>query len=191
MSKIVLTLILIGALSVAACGRRLHLLFRKKWHVMIMPPYEHGRGVTIYLGRYVKGGPISNRRIVGYNGAEVTFRYKDNGATTAGSQPGKKTLTLSAPEFIERVSQHVPPAYMHAARYYGIFSYGKRALLTHACELLGRLRPEEPDDLTWQNVCARAGGQHPERCPVCGKMLIIYRCFTRDAILSFSHCGGP
>ena len=39
-------------------------LGRKKWNVRICEKYPHGSGVLTYLARYLKGGPISNSRII-------------------------------------------------------------------------------------------------------------------------------
>ena len=45
----------------------LNKLGRKKWNARVMDKYSHGRGVVSYLARYVRGGPISNSRIVSVN----------------------------------------------------------------------------------------------------------------------------
>src|SRR3972149_5830467 len=39
-------------------------LGRVKWNVHIRERYGHGKGVLSYLGRYIRGGPISNKRIL-------------------------------------------------------------------------------------------------------------------------------
>src|SRR5207245_9260242 len=48
---------------------------RRKWNVRITERYKHGRGVAVYLARYVRGGPIKDHRFVAFDGARVTFRY--------------------------------------------------------------------------------------------------------------------
>ena len=42
----------------------LNKLGRKPWNVKILDRYDHGRGVLKYLARYVRGGPISNHRLL-------------------------------------------------------------------------------------------------------------------------------
>jgi len=162
----------------------LNKLGRKKWHVMIQPPYRHGRGVVRYLGRYMRGGAVSDRRIR-YEGEAVTLRYKDNEM----DPPKKKTMVFEPHEFIRRVLLHVPPPGVHTMRAWGLFAHGKSEALNRARELRGQLLVERPDEETpsaelragWQEVCARAGNWHPERCPVCGKVLVTGPVFRRGA----------
>ena len=44
-----------------------------KWNVRVCSRYAHGRGVSLYLARYVKGGPYRNTQIVRASHAEVCF----------------------------------------------------------------------------------------------------------------------
>ena len=46
-----------------------------KWNVRVCSRYAHGRGVSLYLARYVKGGPYRNTQIVRASHAEVCFAY--------------------------------------------------------------------------------------------------------------------
>jgi hypothetical protein len=48
-------------------------LGRKKWNVKICEKYLHGNGVLTYLARYLRGGPIGNRRIIKIEDSEVTY----------------------------------------------------------------------------------------------------------------------
>ena len=34
-------------------------------------------------------------------------------------------------------------------------------------------KSEEPEFLDWQKICEAQGDRHPERCPVCGKRLVV------------------
>ena len=132
----------------------------KKWHVQIMPRYAHGRGVVFYLARYVRGGPIGEQRILGYDGRELRLLDKHG-----------RPFTLDAGEFLQRFLTHVPPAGMHVVRVFGLFHHAKRALLNRARALKGQLPFEETREPTWTELCA---GRFPEplRCPVCGRPLI-------------------
>lgn len=53
----------------------LNKLGRRRWHADIEPAYEHANGVFKYVGRYIRRGPISEKRIVGYDGDTVTIAY--------------------------------------------------------------------------------------------------------------------
>lgn len=151
------------------CINLFNRLGRKKWHVMIMPPYEHGRGVIRYLGRYVKGGPVSDRRILKYDGNTVILKYKNNRSTSPSKS---ERLNLSAQDFIARTAEHVPPPGIHTVRAYGLFAHSMRKLLNRARAVLGQLPVQSTQTLSWQQACSTAGDWHPERCPVCGKILI-------------------
>lgn len=70
---------------------------KKDWNVRLQERYAHGRGVMVCLSRYVKGGPISDRRIVQADEAQTRFRYKDH-------RDGKtKVMAVSTAHFMERV----------------------------------------------------------------------------------------
>ncbi len=47
---------------------------RQRWNIRIAARYPHGRGVAMYLARYVRGGPIKDHRLVSFEGQQVTFR---------------------------------------------------------------------------------------------------------------------
>lgn len=82
--------------------------------------YAHGQGVTKYLARYVKGGPIADRRLCRVGSETVTFRYQDH----RDGQP--KRLTLSVGDFMGRVLWHLPEPHQHLVRTAGL--YANRAL---------------------------------------------------------------
>lgn len=56
-----------------------------KWNVNFRERYKDGRGVAIYLARYLRGGPISNSRVISCDDNEVTFNYRVNGESKKNS----------------------------------------------------------------------------------------------------------
>ena len=147
----------------------LNRLGRKKWHVKVMPPYRHGRGVVRYLGRYLKGGPISDRRLSRPDADTIRLRYKDN----LSNPPKRGTVDLTAGEFVRRFLDHVPEPGQHLVRRYGLFAPSKRAELDAARAQLGQLPvAEELEDLAWQELCVSMSRFDPTRCPVCGAALV-------------------
>jgi len=153
-------------LSPQQCLNLFNKLGRSKWHVMIMPPYRHGRGVVQYLGWYVRGGPVSNRRVTADGEDAIQLRYKD---------PTRKHtlyMKLTIPEFLSRLIRHIPEPGVHLNRAFGLFAPGQRAALDAARALLGQLPVTDEEQLTWKVACAQAGPEHPELCPVCGRPLI-------------------
>ena len=146
----------------------LNKLGRKKWNARVMDKYAHGRGVVSYLARYVRGGPISNSRIIRVNQDEVVFNV---------GREKRILMTLKPLEFIQRYLQHVLPEGFIAVRHWGLYSNGARQKDYAVCrEILGQpdFEPEEtnPD---WQTVlesCFPDDIMNYSKCPVCGKNLI-------------------
>jgi hypothetical protein len=149
------------------CRHLLNKLGRVKWHVQIEPPYAQAHGVYKYLGRYLRRGPISEQRIVGYDGQRVTIAYAHP------EKHGPRTFRLPAETFIQRLLSHVPEKGTHLVRAYGLFhpncrgkldaarahlhqpAYEPLTALPHAQELLQRMVPDWPGN----------------RCPRCGALL--------------------
>jgi hypothetical protein len=51
----------------------LNKLGRSKWNVHSRDRYPPGHGVLIYLARYLRGGPLSNHRLLACDGRQVVF----------------------------------------------------------------------------------------------------------------------
>lgn len=154
----------------------LNKLGRKKWNVCIRERYAHARGVLTYLGRYMRGGSISDRRIVEWDDDTVRFRYKDY-----REDGGKrKEMELSLHDFVKRVLMHVPEPGQKVVRSYGIFAGSRRAGLNRCRDLLGQGPMEEPEFLGWQECVAKFGDKDPSRCPVCGARMIMRETFRPE-----------
>src|SRR3546814_1269543 len=67
---------------------------------------RRARGGARYLSRYPHRVAISNSRLLRFDEAGVTFRYKDYRQGGANRQP---VLTLAADEVIRRFLPHPPP----------------------------------------------------------------------------------
>jgi hypothetical protein len=97
-----------------------HQQWRSHWNLEIKPPYAHGRGVALYLSRYVKGGPLGSDRRLHLNDDLVCFAYLDH------REGKRKNLTLHASEFISRVLWHAPPKGQRCVRYAGLYASAHR-----------------------------------------------------------------
>lgn len=145
---------------------------RRKWNVRLEAPYRHGEGVAVYLARYLKGGPIKNHRLVGFDGREVTFRYGDFREAGASGKPKPKTMRLSVAEFLGRLLLHVPPPGMKTVRSYGLYAPKSRQALEEARAGI------EPSP-EWTEARRRLDRRHPgpsahqPRCPVCGRGMVV------------------
>ena len=94
----------------------INIQWRAHWNLEIKPPYGHGRGVALYLSRYISGGPLGSDRRLHLNDARVSFAYFDHRLGR------RKNLTLHATEFIARVLWHAPPKGLRCVRYAGLYA---------------------------------------------------------------------
>ena len=145
-------------------------LGRVKWNVNIRKRYEHGNGVLSYLARYVRGGPISNSRIISCEDGKVVFRYRVNGEGSTSRKT--ETMTLAVEQFIRRYLLHIPEPRTKGVRYYGLYNPSKEQELQRCMECFDQDLPEDIEFLDWQSYCEGRGDEHPERCPICGRTLI-------------------
>ena len=91
----------------------------KRWHTNIEPAYEQAEGVFKYLGRYISRGLISERRIVKYDGNQVTIAYAHR------EKHPEPMFTVTAKTFISRLLSHVPEK--------GIYTVPKTYLRLYRC----------------------------------------------------------
>ena len=109
-------------------------LRRTEWVVYAKRPFGGPEAVLAYLSRYTHRVAIANSRIVAFNDAGVTFKWKDY---RDKQQPYGKVMTLAIDEFIRRFLIHVLPSGFHRIRHYGLFANGGRAEnITRARRLL-------------------------------------------------------
>jgi len=148
----------------------LNKLGRKPWNVYVKESYSHGTGVLTYLARYLRGGPISNKRIVYSDQEKVTFHY---------GREKVALMDLSLDQFLGRLLQHVPSRNAIRVRSYGLYHHRHKEDLCLCRDILGQPPMEEPEFLDWQTYCNTRGDLHPERCPVCGKRLVHFEAIPR------------
>ena len=133
--------------------------------------YAHGRGVSLYLARYVKGGPFNNTQIVRASDSQVLFRY------TPHSEPGaperSAILALSPVAFLARVLTHAPEPGRHTVRYYGLYAHACGEQLNSARALHNQAPVEPPAPIEWQAYLARfAQALSATPCPQCQAPLV-------------------
>jgi Putative transposase/Transposase zinc-binding domain len=145
-------------------------LGRQKWNVHIRERYPHGEGVLTYLARYIRGGPLSNGRLLSCANGEVRFWYRLHGEGLPDARRG--VMTLSVAEFIRRYLLHVPAPRTRVVRSYGLYAPTARMALACGRAQVGQGPVEVPVVLDWQTACRDRGEAHPERCPRCGQLLV-------------------
>ena len=148
---------------------------RLVWNVKILERYEHGRGVVTYLARYLKGGPLSNGRLVDCRNGVVRFRYRDNRDRDESDGRGRaKTLRLPVDQFLQRLLEHVPPPSLQTVRPYGLYANSKRSVRAVARVQFDQPPEAPPAPIRWQDICARLGQQAATVCPQCGAPLVVH-----------------
>ncbi|MFT6244821.1 MAG: hypothetical protein ACJA0U_002777 [Salibacteraceae bacterium] len=96
-------------------------------------PFFDPKQVIEYLGRYTHKIAVSNHHLGSIDNDQITFEYKDYGA--AGI---KKTMPLSAVEFIRRFSMHIlPPGFTRMRHYVILAGKNKEIDLNKAKEYFG------------------------------------------------------
>jgi hypothetical protein len=154
--------------------RHLAPLRKKRWVVYAKPPFSGPEAVLAYLSRYTHRVAISNHRLIAFDEAGVTFRYKDYRRDAADRQ---RTMTLNPDEFIRRFLLHVLPKGFHRIRHYGLLaSAGRKANIARARELLGVPAPPAAEET--------APTPEPDLrppCPCCGGRMIVIEIFGRAA----------
>jgi hypothetical protein len=158
-------------------------LRRIEWVVYSKRPFGGPTAVLAYLSRYTHRVAISNRRLISFDHAGVTFKWKDY---RAKGRDRAKVMTLATDEFIRRFLIHVLPTGFHRIRHYGLFASGARAEnIARARELLNAPAPQaeinDPDSTPADEPPALA---HP--CPCCGARMIIIETFRRGATPQYS-----
>ena len=143
---------------------------KKRWVVYAKPPFAGPEAVLAYLSRYTHRVAISNRRLLGFDEAGVTFGYKDN--RRAGTDR-RQVMTLDADEFIRRFLLHVLPRGFHRIRHYGLLaSATRKANIARARDLLAA-----PSRANAQEPAPPADPRPP--CPCCGGRMTIIETFGR------------
>jgi hypothetical protein len=149
-------------------------LRRSEWVVYAKRPFAGPEAVFAYLARYTHRVAISNARLVAFDEAGVTFRWKDY---RIKGRDRFKTMTLAAAEFIRRFLMHVLPSGFHRIRHYGLFASPARTRnIDRARQLLTTPAPSpEPSGAKVDNGAESPAAAH--RCPCCGGRMIVIETF--------------
>jgi hypothetical protein len=145
-----------------------------EWVVYSKRPFGGPAAVLAYLSRYTHRVAISNSRLISFDHAGVTFKWKDY---RAKGRERAKVMTLATDEFIRRFLIHVLPTGFHRIRHYGLFANHKRAEnISRARELLNVPAPQASDP-AGPEADEPQTLSHP--CPCCGGRMIIIETFER------------
>ena len=150
--------------------RHLSPIRNKRRVVYAKPPFADPEAVLAYLSRCTHRVAVPNRRLLAFNEAGVTFRYKDY--RRDGGQR-RRVMTLATDEFIRRLLLHVLPRGLHRIRHHGLLaSSARKDSPARARELLA-VAPPPSDD------APKAPRDVRLPCPCCGGHMIIIEIFAR------------
>lgn len=139
--------------------------------VNVMSQYTNGRKAAAYCCRYTGRPPLSEKRLVAYDGQQVTLAYRDY------RDGQEKRVTLPAREFLLRLVQHVWPRYMRDVHYYGLYQPARRKCHAAAVARASRYGDQAlpvPGPSRRERLL-RALEAAALRCPACGGCLKVDR----------------
>jgi len=158
---------------VARCFDR----YPKGFRVSVMSAYHNASMAASYCCRYTGRPPMSESRIVRYDGQQVTFWYDDY---HTGERVEK---TVDAEEFLFLLLQHLPPKHSRTVRYYGVYA---RRLRRAWFGIVGQVSkydytvPRKASRiLTWRERLMACFKRDPYLCPKCGaEMELVAWCYA-------------
>lgn len=147
-------------------------LYRKEWVTYAKAPFGGPEQVFKYLGRYTHRVAISNHRILDVSNGRVAFSLKDY---ADGGR--RKTMTISAVEFLRRFLLHVLPFGFTRIRHFGLCAASNaETKLETARKLLER---ESASISATPDIELQTEGdivsEAVTSCPVCGHSALVRR----------------
>jgi len=135
--------------------------------------------VLAYLSRYTHRVAISNRRLIAFDGRQVTFKVKDYRIEGPGRYT---TMTLDTDEFIRRFLIHVLPKGFHRIRHYGLFAGSNRAETIKDVRELLNIDPPAVDAADASTKAQQTDETDPAQplahpCPCCGGRMFVIETF--------------
>lgn len=140
---------------------------RLNWNIHIRRPFARPEHVVQYFARYTRRIAISDRRLLDYDGQNVTFRCRD-------PKNNRRSLRvrIHAATFARRFLSHVLPSRFVRIRRYGILANRVREKALLAARQSLHADPPQlpaPKGETRTAACLRIFQWNPQRCPECGE----------------------
>ena len=127
-----------------------------KW-VADVQPVGSGEAALKYLANYLCRPPLHESQLETCDAQGVTFRYRANGGEV-------RRATVSGPEFVRRVLQHVLPKGFQRVRHYGWLGAAAKTKWERIAALLD-----------WRAPAPQPATRNPQpvRCPGCGQVMVL------------------
>lgn len=141
--------------------------YKKGFYVYAEPKkFKNLKSGIEYVTRYCGRVPISENRIINYDGSNVTFSYVDH------KDNSYHELSVTASEFITMILRHLLPSQFKIIRYYGFYRK-KVAIHTKMIPLIKEHAKKLKKELTkYRNSILLSFNRDPYDCPKCGTRLI-------------------
>lgn len=154
-------------------ARQRQALWKKDWVVYAKTPLGGAAQVLQYLSRYTHRTAISNERILGMQGDDVSLGARALGK--AGERGKKRTLRIRGPAFIGRFMQHVLPGGLKRIRHYGLLANPNGHKLALAKAALHMPAPNPIAQENAQDFMARVAKINTSQCPACehGRLRVV------------------
>jgi hypothetical protein len=160
--------------------RLLDRLSRKKWVAYAKAPFGGPEHVLHYLARYTHRVAISNHRLAGFDGDQVTFRWKDY---AHGNK--KRKMTVSADEFLRRFLLHVLPGGFVRIRYFGFLANRCRGESIALCrQLIGTTEAG-----THQSAAPSSFAPATWPCPRCSRTMVVIERLSAAQVLRYINAA--
>ncbi|MBO0742853.1 MAG: IS91 family transposase [Hyphomicrobiaceae bacterium] len=147
-------------------------LRKAEWVVYSKRPFGGPEAVLAYLSRYTHRAAISNSRLIAFDHAGVTFRWKDY---RIKGRNRYKLMTLAAAEFIRRFLIHVLPKGFHRIRHYGLLA--KASCTDNIARARELLTLPEPQAALADHTNDAEPPTPSQLCPCCGGCMIVIESF--------------
>ena len=143
-------------------------LFDTDWVVYAKPAFGGAPAVLRYLGRYTHRVAISNHRLLAFDGDHVTFQWKDD-----AHRDQRRTMTLTAMEFLRRFVQHILPRGFVRIRQSGFLANTCRTTRVALARTVLTTSPQAPTTDTTVPPTTETPARATWACPHCGAAMIV------------------
>lgn len=147
--------------------KKLYSSYKKGFYVYAEPKkFKNLKDGIEYVARYCGRPPISENRIINYDGSTVTFSYTDH------KDNSYHKLSVTAFDFIIMILRHLLPNQFKIIRYYGFYRK-KSAIHPKMIPIIKEHAKKFKNDLShYRNSILISFNRDPYDCPKCGKRLI-------------------
>jgi hypothetical protein len=142
-----------------------------KWNVHIRERDPPGQGILVYLARDLRGGPLSKRRLLAWDGERVVLGAEER-AKGPGGHAQRRTMSLAFEQFIGRWRLHGPASRAVLVRCWGLYAHTQGEAFALCRQPLGQAPVAGPEPVALHPPIPPEGDASCAHCPVCGQPLV-------------------